>query len=124
MQVIILAGGKGTRMGSITEKVPKPMIRLGSKPMILRIMEHYSRYGFKDFILLAGYKQEIIKDYFVNLNLNVCDVEINYKTNSLNFYGNKYDSWNIKIINTGLDTNTGARILKSKKFIFEIKDHF
>ena len=117
MQVIILAGGKGTRMGNITEKVPKPMIRLGSKPMILRIMEYYSSFGFQEFILLAGYKQEIIKDYFANLNLNNFDVEIDFKNKSLNFYGSKYDSWNVKIINTGLETNTGARILKAKKFI-------
>lgn len=117
MQVIILAGGKGTRMGSITEKLPKPMVRLGNKPMIVRIMEHYSLYGFNNFLILTGYKQDIIKDYFSNLPLNNCDVEIDYSSKKVNFLNNKYSSWKVKIINTGLETNTGMRLLKASKHI-------
>ena len=122
MQVIILAGGKGTRMGAITEKVPKPMVRLGNKPMILRIMEHYSLYGFNEFLILTGYKQDIIKDYFANLPLNNCDISINYSNNTINYFDNIYQSWQIKIIDTGLNTNTGLRLLKADKYIKE--DYF
>ncbi len=121
MQVIILAGGKGTRMGNITEKIPKPMIRLGNKPMILRIMEHYSLYGLNDFLILTGYKQDIIKDYFSKLTLNNCDVEIDYSNNKINFFNNIYKSWKVSIIDTGLNSNTGLRLLKAAKYI---KDDF
>lgn len=117
MQVIILAGGKGTRMGSISEKIPKPMIRLGNKPMILRIMEHYSFYGLNDFLILTGYKQDIIKDYFSNLPLKNCDVEINYSLNKINYFNNIYESWKVKIVDTGLESNTGLRLLKAKNYI-------
>ena len=117
MQVIILAGGKGTRMGAITEKLPKPMVRLGNKPMILRIMEHYSLYGLNEFIILTGYKQDIIKDYFANLALKNCDIRINCKDNTIDYFDNIYKSWQITIIDTGLNTNTGLRLLKADKFI-------
>ena len=117
MQVIILAGGKGTRMGNITEKIPKPMIRLGNKPMILKIMEHYSLYGLNDFLILTGYKQDIIKDYFSKLPLNNCDIEIDYSKNKIEFFNNTFCQWNIKIINTGLNSNTGLRLLKAEKYI-------
>lgn len=117
MQVIILAGGKGTRMGNITEKIPKPMIRLGNKPMILRIMEHYSSFGFNDFLILTGYKQDIIKDYFSKLPLNNCDVDIDFSNNKIEYINNTFQSWKIKIIYTGLNTNTGLRLVKAKKYI-------
>ena len=68
------------------------MIRLGNKPMILRIMEHYSFYGLNDFLILTGYKQDIIKDYFSNLPLKNCDVEINYSLNKINYFNNIYES--------------------------------
>ena len=64
MKCIILAGGKGTRISEISKNIPKPMIKILGKPIILRIMEHYSKYGFRDFIIAAGYKKKIISDFF------------------------------------------------------------
>ncbi len=117
VDVLILAGGKGTRMGSITEKIPKPMVRLGSKPMILRIMESYSIQGFKSFIILTGYKQEIFKDYFSNLLNYGNDIQIDYSKNKINFFSTNYSDWKVKVIFTGIESNTGERIKKAQKFI-------
>ena len=93
MKVIILAGGKGTRLHPLTKKIPKPMILINGKPIILRIIEIYLNYGFNDFIIAGGYKKEIISNYFKNKKLN----------------------FKIKIIDTGKNSMTGGRILKLEK---------
>ena len=95
MKVLILAGGKGTRLSEITKLIPKPMIKIVKKPIIVRIINHYVKYGYKDFIIAGGYKYKFIRDYF--------------KKNLLNL--------NIKIINTGTNTMTGGRIKFLKKHI-------
>lgn len=92
MKVVILAGGKGTRISEYTKTIPKPMIRIGSKPILEHIIRYYIKYGFKDFIIAGGYKYSIIKNYF-----------------------NKSKLANIKVINTGLNTLTGKRLYKLKK---------
>ncbi len=117
MDVLILAGGKGTRMGSIAEKIPKPMVRLGSKPMILRIMESYATQGFKSFIILTGYKQEIFKDFFSNLLNYGNDIQIDYSKMKVKFFSENYSDWKVKVIFTGIESNTGERIKKARKFI-------
>jgi glucose-1-phosphate cytidylyltransferase len=95
MKVVILAGGKGTRISEYTKSIPKPMIRIKKIPLIIYIMSHYARFGFKDFIIAAGYKHEVIKEYFKN----------------------KFFDWKIKIINTGNNTMTGGRVKRLKKYI-------
>lgn len=117
VDVLILAGGKGTRMGSLAEKIPKPMVRLGNKPMIVRIMESYSLQGFKNFIILTGYKQDFFKDYFSNLLIYGNDVEINYAKNKIQYFSENYHDWKVKVIFTGIESNTGERIKKAFKFI-------
>ena len=102
MKVVILAGGFGTRISEYTKTIPKPMIKINNKPLILLIMEHYAKYGFKDFYISIGYKGEIIKKYFKNKNIN--------------------PGWNINLIETGQKTMTGGRSKKIKKY-FE-KRHF
>ena len=87
MKVIILAGGYGTRLGEVTDLIPKPMVKIGDKPIIVHIMELYARYGHTDFYIALGYKANVIKNYFNNINL----------------------PWNINMIDTGLDTLTGGR---------------
>ena len=87
MKVIILAGGYGTRLGEVTDLIPKPMVQIGGKPIIVHIMELYAQYGHTDFYIALGYKAEVIKKYFNNINT----------------------SWNINMIDTGLDTPTGGR---------------
>lgn len=98
MKCIILAGGKGTRISEISKDIPKPMIKILGKPIIWRIMKHYSKYGFREFIIAAGYKKKIIKDYFKK---------------------KKFKDWNVKVVDTGLNTMTGGRIKRLKKFIKE-----
>ena len=88
MKVIILAGGKGTRIPEYSSKIPKPMVKINGIPILVHIMNHYSAYGFKDFIIALGYKGKVIKDYFKK---------------------NKF-LWNIKLVNTGLNSMTGGRI--------------
>ncbi len=95
MKVVILAGGKGTRISAYTKSIPKPMIEVGKKPIIVHIMQHYVKFGFKDFIVAAGYKQEVIKKYFKN-----------------NTFG-----WNIKIIDTGKHSMTGGRLKRVEKYL-------
>ncbi len=96
MKCVILAGGKGTRLSELTHKVPKPMVKILGKPVICHIMSHYSKYGFKEFIIAAGYKQNVIKDYFKN---------------------NKLKGISIKIVNTGLNTMTGGRLKRLQKYL-------
>jgi len=96
MKCVILAGGKGTRISELTKKIPKPMIKIMGRPIIFRIMKHYSDFGIKDFIIAAGYKQNIIKKYFKK---------------------KKPKNWNIQIIDTGQNTMTGGRLKRLKKYL-------
>ena len=98
MKCIILAGGRGTRISEISKDIPKPMIKVLGKPIIYRIMKHYSAYGFNDFIIAAGYKKKIISNYFSK---------------------KKIKGWNVKVVDTGLNTMTGGRLKRLKKYIKE-----
>ena len=98
MKVVILAGGKGSRLSEYTNKIPKPMVKIGNKPMIVHIINSYIKYGYKDFIIATGYKSHIIKNYFEKKN-------------------NKMQNTNIKIINTGLNTLTALRVKKLEKYL-------
>ncbi len=95
MKVIILAGGFGTRISEYTYRIPKPMVKINKIPILIHIMKHYSRYGYEDFIIALGYKSKVIKNYFKK---------------------NKFP-WKIKLVNTGLNTMTGGRLKRLKKFI-------
>tara|TARA_X000000950_G_C13920898_1_gene663334 strand:+ start:15728 stop:16501 length:774 start_codon:yes stop_codon:yes gene_type:complete len=119
MKVVILAGGKGTRISEETSIIPKPMVRVGNKPLIVHIMEHYSYFGFNEFIIALGYKEDVIKNYFLNFfNLN-SDFEINLSTNKIKILDKQKLNWKIKLINTGNNSNTGGRLIHLKKFIKE-----
>ena len=119
MKVVILAGGKGTRLSEETSVIPKPMVSIGQKPILVHIMEHYSYYGYNDFVIALGYKDQIIKDYFLNfINLN-SDIEINLKNNNIKILNRKKFNWKIKLINTGLESNTGGRLLYLKNILKE-----
>ena len=95
MKVVLLAGGLGTRLSEYTKTIPKPMICIGDKPMLLHIMKLYAKYGFKDFYIALGYKGEIIKKFF----------------------NKKFFDWNINLIATGRNTMTGGRLKRLKKYI-------
>ncbi|RJO59336.1 glucose-1-phosphate cytidylyltransferase [Candidatus Parcubacteria bacterium] len=118
MKVIILAGGFGTRLGSITETIPKPMVPIGGKPIIWHIMKIYSSYGFKDFVLSLGYKQEIIKEYFHHYHIRANDFKINLGSKKVDLL-NTHDEidWNITLVDTGLNALKGARVKKIEKYL-------
>ena len=117
MQVVILAGGLGTRLSEETELIPKPMVLIGNKPILVHIIEHYSKYGFNDFIIALGYKQEIIKNYFSNFIKNNSDLEVDLKSNKVKILSSKKFNWKIKLVFTGYESNTGGRLLLLKKYI-------
>jgi len=119
MKVVILAGGLGTRLSEYTNKIPKPMVDINGTPMIEHIMNHYSTYGFNEFILCLGYKQDIIKDYFVNFNLRNSDIHIDLNLGNVTVLKKPKRNWKISLINTGLNTMTGGRIKKIKDLITE-----
>ena len=95
MKVVILAGGLGTRLSEYTKKIPKTMVKINKKPIIFHIMKHYAKFGFKDFFIAAGYKQQVLKNYFRKKNFG----------------------WKINIIDTGPKTMTGGRLKRLKKYL-------
>lgn len=119
MKVVILAGGKGSRFSGLTESAPKPLISVNGKPIITRIIEHYSHYGFKDFVIPVGYKGEMIKNYFKNFDLNNSNIKIKFNPNKVIEYDKKFEGLSFQIIDTGLETLTALRLYKIKDVLSE-----
>jgi glucose-1-phosphate cytidylyltransferase len=117
MKVIILAGGLGTRIGQFTELLPKPMIKVGGKPIIWHIMQTYAKFGHKDFFLALGYKSEVIQEYFLNYKTLNSDFAINLATGIINLYDGKIDDWQVNLINTGVNSMTGGRTKRMQRYI-------
>ena len=117
MKVVILAGGRGTRIQEESLIKPKPLIEIGSKPIIWHIMKTYSHYGFKEFIICCGYKGYLIKEYFANFSLHNSDVTIDIKKNEIQVHKNNNEDWKITLVDTGDNSLTGGRILKIKDFV-------
>ena len=122
MKVIILAGGFGTRLSEHTEKIPKPMVTIGEKPIIWHIMNHYESFGFNDFFLALGYKSEVIKEYFLNYHQINSDIKVDISTGKVEHYKSNNKNWKVSLINTGLNTMTGGRLKKLKPFLNENED--
>ena len=119
MKVVILAGGRGTRIQEESLVKPKPLIEIGTKPIIWHIMKTYSHYGFKEFVICCGYKGYLIKEYFANFSLHNSDVTIDIKKNEIKVHKNNNEDWKITLIDTGDDSLTGGRILRIKDFVGE-----
>jgi glucose-1-phosphate cytidylyltransferase len=117
MKVAILAGGLGTRLSEETQSVPKPIVQIGGKPIIWHIMKLYSYYGFNDFVILAGYKSYVIKEYFANYFLHQSDVTFDLATNNMEILNSQSEPWKVTILDTGLNTMTGGRIKRAEKFL-------
>lgn len=120
MKVIILAGGWGTRLGQLSELIPKPMIKIGSKPILWHIMKIYSYYGFNDFIICLGVKGDIIKDYFYNYDIKNNDFTIDLSEKKIGYIGGHNSvNWKVSLIDTGLNTLKGGRIKRIGKFLHD-----
>lgn len=118
-QVVILAGGLGTRLREETEYRPKPMVEVGGIPILVHIMRHYARFGFKRFIVCVGYKGDVIRDYFTNYHGSDYAIRVNLSKGIVTPLGRKVDieDWEVTIVDTGRDTLTGGRLLSIQEFI-------
>ncbi|MCD4731756.1 MAG: glucose-1-phosphate cytidylyltransferase [Bacteroidales bacterium] len=111
MKVIIFAGGWGSRLGQLTDFVPKPMIKIGNKPILWHIMKIYSSFGFNEFIIALGVKGEVIKEYFYKYEAMNSDFTINLKDKSIKYLNNHDETnWKVTLVDTGLNTLKGGRI--------------
>ena len=117
MKVIILAGGLGTRLAEYTEMIPKPMVRIGGKPMLWHIMKTFAHYNHKDFYVALGYKADVVKDYFLNYRALNSDFTVELSTGKINSHQNDAVDWNVTLINTGESTMTGGRVKRMKELI-------
>lgn len=117
MKVVIFAGGFGTRLSEETSMIPKPMVKIGDKPILWHIMKTYAHYGFTDFVILGGYKCYIIKEYFANYYLHQSDVVFDLKNNSVQIINSQTEPWKITILDTGQDTMTGGRLKRAEKIL-------
>jgi glucose-1-phosphate cytidylyltransferase len=119
MKVVILAGGKGTRISEESVLKPKPMIEIGGRPILWHIMKIYSFYGFHEFIICCGYKGQMIKEYFIHYYTHQSDSTFLLKDKKVIIHENRTEPWKVTLVNTGLDTLTAGRILKIKDYIEE-----
>lgn len=117
MKTVILAGGFGTRISEESVLKPKPMVEIGGKPILWHIMKNYAHYGYTDFIICAGYKQDVIKQYFFDYYLHNADVSFDLATNSMRVLNSHAEPWNVTVVDTGLNTMTGGRIKRIQPYV-------
>ena len=118
MKVVILAGGFGTRISEESHLKPKPMVEIGEKPILWHIMKTFSFYGFNEFIICGGYKQQIIKEYFANYYLHQSDITFDFtQGNQCVINHSKVEPWKVTIVDTGLNTMTGGRIKRIQHYV-------
>lgn len=118
MKVVILAGGYGTRISEESQYKPKPMLEIGDMPILWHIMKGYSAYGYDDFIICAGYKQHVIKEWFADYYLHTSDITFDFTSNNKIFVHNSIsEPWKVTVVDTGLNTMTGGRVKKIKKYV-------
>jgi glucose-1-phosphate cytidylyltransferase len=117
MKVVILAGGFGTRLAEETDRIPKPMVEIGGRPILWHIMKHYAHYGFKEFFIALGYKGEVIKRYFLDYYTLNGSLTINLATGEVQEHNKECEDWIVHLIDTGLETLTGGRIKRLEPWL-------
>lgn len=118
MKVVILAGGFGTRISEESHLKPKPMIEIGGKPILWHIMKEYSHYGYNDFVICAGYKQYVIKEWFADYALHNSDVTFDFSQGGkMTVHNNHSEPWKVTVVDTGLNTMTGGRVKRIQEYI-------
>ena len=117
MKAVILAGGLGTRISEESGVRPKPMVEIGSKPILWHIMKTFSAHGINEFIILCGYKSHVIKDFFANYSMYRSDVTFDVSNHSMEIHRNGAENWKVTLLETGEDTLTGGRIKRAKDYV-------
>lgn len=117
MKSVILAGGFGTRISEETHLKPKPLIEIGTMPILWHLMKSYSVYDINDFVICCGYKGYLIKEYFANYFLHMSDVTIDIKNNKMEVHKKTAEPWTITLVDTGLETMTGGRLKRIKNYV-------
>ena len=124
MKVVILAGGKGTRISEESQMKPKPMVEIGGKPILWHIMKLYSYYGFHEFVICCGYKGQMIKEYFIHYYVNQSDSTFLLQNKEIVVHKVSTEPWKVTLANTGLSTLTAGRILKIRDYIGKDEEFF
>jgi glucose-1-phosphate cytidylyltransferase len=117
MKVVILCGGKGTRLSEETVLRPKPMVHIGDRPILWHIMKQYASFGFTDFVLALGHKGASIKEYFLNFNTLNSDFSIDLHNGKVSILNSSHEDWKVALVDTGEDTLTGGRIARLKSVV-------
>lgn len=117
MKVVIFAGGRGSRLAEETSSKPKPMVEIGGMPILWHIMKTYAHHGHKEFLICLGYKGHLIKEWFHNYFLHHSDMTIDLASNAVEVHNRHKEDWKVTLVDTGLNTNTAARLVRIKKYI-------
>jgi len=117
MKCVILAGGKGTRIAEESNTRPKPMVEIGSKPILWHIMKLYASYGITEFVVCLGYKGYMVKEYFANYFLHQADVTFDMTANRVEYHDCRSEPWKVTLVDTGEDSMTGGRLLQVGKYL-------
>lgn len=117
VKVVLLAGGYGTRLSEETAIQPKPLVTIGGKPIMWHIMKIYAHYGLNDFVVLGGYKVDMIREYFLRYQARGTDFTIDLNTGKVDWLEAKTENWRVTVLDTGTDTMTAGRIKRAKKFL-------
>ena len=117
MKVVILAGGMPSNISEENDKIPKPMVKIGERPLLWHIMKSYSSYGFHDFIVCTGYRAELVKEYFLDYYIYSSDITVDLQKNDVIIHNKVSEPWKVMVVDTGLNATTGERIRKIQKYI-------
>jgi glucose-1-phosphate cytidylyltransferase len=117
MKVALLAGGFGTRLSEETQIKPKPMVEIGGRPIMWHIMKIYAHYGLKDFVIIGGYKVEVIRDFFLRYRADTSDFTIDLKSGEINWHDAVAEDWRVTVVDTGKNTMTGGRLKRARHLL-------
>jgi glucose-1-phosphate cytidylyltransferase len=124
MKAVILAGGFGTRLSEETELKPKPMVEIGGMPILWHIMSYYAAFGVKEFVICAGYKQQVIKEFFANFRRHKSDITFNLLTGKIVVHSSDAPDWKVTVVDTGLETMTGGRVKRIRPYLNSTEPFF
>ena len=117
MKVVILAGGLGTRLSEYTDMIPKPMVTIGNHPLLWHLMQSFASHGYHEIVIAAGYKSQIIKQYFLNYRSLNSDLTIDLSTGEVLEQSDSHSDWKVTVVDTGENTMTGGRLKRLSKYI-------